>query len=535
MITLGTGKLTNREERELGLAGEHDYAVLDMEEVGNQRRLLIKNPWCNGMVWKGSQQPTWTSDMLSSLPGTSDQTEAQSDQKREKDAPGTFWLSLSDTIQHFESLYLNWNPGLFTHRQDHHFSWTIPQHSVPGSFTKNPQFSIESSQKTTVWILLSRHFKTAEQELMRSPTTIVSQITTNETAGAGAGASTGSSPLGYISLYIYSSTSGHRVNLSDNALHRGAFVDSPQTLASLDLPANEAHTIVIASQGLPLPKYAFTLSVFSRCELDVYEATKASPYNAGVSGAWTKASAGGNAHAATYPLNPQFKLVVPSRTPITLLLETEREELAVHVKLVWGGGKRVASVTARDVVGGSGDYRRGCALADLPIIEKGVYTIVCSTFESGEVGKFTLRAGSMVICELTEIEAEGAGMLRYKPPILRFEPGCERMLAPVSLQRMVRFMVIVRSSATRRAMLRVCLERGLGPGREVLSCSNGGDFSDAVMGIRSRELHVAPDIMERGGLWIVIERLGAEGVDEVDVEVLSDGEVRCGPWGAGDT
>jgi len=122
MITLGTGRLTPREEKELGLVGEHDYAILDMKEVGSQHLMLVKNPWCDGLVWKGSNPASgelpdrvWTQDLREALPN------------QPVKAPGTFWMSCEDVAQHFESLYLNWNPGLFRNRQDHHFSWTIPE------------------------------------------------------------------------------------------------------------------------------------------------------------------------------------------------------------------------------------------------------------------------------------------------------------------------------------------------------------------------------------------------------------------------
>ncbi|EHK98070.1 putative Calpain-like protease palB/RIM13 [Glarea lozoyensis 74030] len=39
---------------------------------------------------------------------------------------------------------------------------------------------------------------------------------------------------------------------------------------------------------------------------------------------------------------------------------------------------------------------------------------------------------------------------------------------------------------------------------------------------------------ERGGLWVVVERLGGRaGADRVEVEVLSDERVEVGAWGVG--
>ena len=74
---------------------------------------------------------------------------------------------------------------------------------------------------------------------------------------------------------------------------------------------------------------------------------------------------------------------------ILLLLES-RDELSIHIKIVWGGGRRVATVTNKDTIAESGEYRRGCALAEKRGLEPGDYTIVTSTFERGQVGDFVL-------------------------------------------------------------------------------------------------------------------------------------------------
>ncbi|CZR54470.1 related to calpain-like protease palBory [Phialocephala subalpina] len=524
MLTLGTGRLSHKEEKELGLAGEHDYAILDMKEVGSQRLLLVKNPWCDGMSWKGSQPTlsdlaeTWTSDLRSALPTKS------------PTSPGTFWMSFEDVVQHFESLYLNWNPGLFLHRQDHHFTWTIPSIKSPGSFTHNPQYALRSAKQGIVWVLLSRHFATQEHDIVKyKPNT----------------ASSASSALGFISLYIFSSTSGpaRRVYLSDNALYRGAFVDSPQTLARLDLSPSESYTIVVAQQGLPLPKYSFTLSFFSRTQIEVENAEDRLPYCITHEGAWTVRTAGGNASSPTYPTNPQFSINVPSLTDITLILETDQPELAVHVKMVWADGERVTAVTSKDIVGGSGDYRRGCAMAEIRNVAAGSYTIVCSTFEAGQAGNFTLRVGSMVPCIVKPVLSETAGRLNLQLPPLRFQDGINRMLAPLTTPRLTRLRIVARAgnagrfvqSSKSRPSLRLAMEKGQGPNKTTMNVSNDGEFSDSPMGIRTKDLDLSPETSQPGGLWIVVERLGgSSGGDEVVVEVLSDSPVQVGLWGVGD-
>ncbi len=523
MITLGTGRLTNKEERELGLAGEHDYAVLDMKEIGSQRLLLIKNPWCDGMIWKRSlpmlegknREPSWAQELREALP------------EDPETIPGTFWMSFEDVVQHFESLYLNWNPGLFRYRQDHHFSWIIPTIRNPGSFIHNPQYLLKSTAKGTVWVLLSRHFASGEQDIVKNQPSSLSDA---------------SSSLGFISLYVFEA-SGRRVYLSDDAFHRGAYVDSPQTLARLEVSPSRAYTVVVAQHGLPLPKYSFTLSFFSRSPLTVETAVDSLSHCTSHTGAWSSRTAGGNASAPSYPINPQFSISVPSPTDITLILETDQEELAVHVKMVWAGGEQVTAVTARDIVGGSGDYRRGCALATLRNVAAGKYTIVCSTFEAGQMGNFTLRVGSMVPCTVRPVLSETAGRLSLRLPVLVFQDGVDRILAPLTTSRLTKLRVVARPggagrfahSSRSRPLLRMCLERGQGPNKSVLDISGNGEFSDAPMGIRTADLDLSPEMGYQGGLWIVVERLGGRsGTDEVEVEVLSDSPVNVGLWGTGD-
>ncbi|KAM3070820.1 cysteine protease [Clarireedia jacksonii] len=525
LITLGTGKMTRREEHDLGLAGEHDYAILDMRESASQRLLLVKNPWCDGMAWKGSrrrptdEEPTtgnWAEDLRESL----------EDPDVVSRPPGTFWMVFEDVVQNFESLYLNWNPGLFRYRQDHHLSWTIPVVNTMGTLDQNPQYVVQSNRSENVWVLLSRHFTTEEHDIAQRSST----------------SSSTSSALGFIALYVFDAD-GRRVYVSDGALHRGAYVDSPQTLARFEMSPNKPYTIVAAQQGLPLPKYTFTFSFFSRSPLAIQSAQDSLIHCTSHSGAWTSRTAGGNAGAASYPSNPQFSISVSTTTDMALVLEADREDLAVHVTMVWAGGERVTVVNARDIVGASGDYRRGCALAELQNVAAGKYTIVCSTFEAGETGNFVLRVRSSGRCEIRPVLAETAGRLVNRLPNLMFPDGADRMLAPVAISRLTRLRIVAKSgNAMRwptppktRPSLKVCLERGQGPNKVVLVSSGDGDFSDAPAGIRTADIDLSPEMTSLGGIWIVVERLGGRiGCDEVFVEVLSDSHVAVGAWGTGD-
>ncbi|KAI1384662.1 cysteine proteinase [Hypoxylon trugodes] len=579
VITLGTGRLSPGEEETLGLAGEHDYAVLDMSETSGNRRLLVKNPWCNGLTWKG----VGSSEVV-----TSSSSPHATEDHPIKLKPGSFWMSFDDVTQNFESLYLNWNPNLFTHRQDHHFVWQIPDPVIAESFAHNPQYSMTATADGSTWILLSRHFQDDELGIMRrhgaadaldslsisSPT---SSSSTSPTLAEVSG------KLGFMSIYIFAGDK--RVQLGANPVYRGAFVDSPQTLAPFEARAGVSYTIVVAAQDLPLPKYSLTLSFFSRGPLTVAPAQPALRHYTGIKGSWTRRTAGGNSASPDYVQNPQYNLTLPRTGPLSLLLCTAREDLPIHVALVWAGGRRVpGGVGNRDIVVASGDYRRGCALAETASVDAGTYTVVCSTFDPGCLADFVLRVGSDTPCAVTLVPPDAAGQLRTRLPDL--PSGAEgrekrKWRVGVSAPRLTRARIVVTaissimptiggsSGASRsggggtttprsRPIARVSVEYGTGPNRTFLACTDhddhnpnqsntrnnshatagGPEFREVgVNGLRTGEFDIDPRFSQTG-LWLVVEQPGAyqqqalsmNGGDGLRVEVLSEGPVHVGVW-----
>jgi calpain-7 len=519
--SLGTGHLSRLEEEGLGLAGKHDYAVLDMKESNGQQLMLVKNPWCDGTIWKGVTSTTAWNERPAGFGMDEDGAHPIEESGV---SPGTFWIAFNEILRNFESLYLNWNPGLFRFRQDHHFSWTIRNSVSPACFTHNPQYSISSVKGGPVWVLLSRHFSTEERDVLSSSTH----------------GKVARSPLGFISLYVCDAN-GKRVHLSDTIL-RGPFVDSPQTLIRLNMPVMTCYTLVIAQQDLPMPKYSFTLSAYSRDPVSIDHASDLYPYHKSLPGAWTLRTAGGNATSSFYSSNPQFRISVMSTTDIFLLLETNQPELPVHVEMVWAGGARVMAVTARDILCESGEYRRGFAVAEVSNVLAGTYTIICSTFEQGQTGTFTLRIESMVPCEVRPIAGEAAGRLSFPLPTVVMRDGVDRMLAPVLVSRLTSIKAVARhcgvalhSYSMAKSPLRLVLEQGQGPNKIILASSCEGEFNDAPAGVRIGDVDVGPQIGSHEALWLVVERFaGSKSVDEIEVEVLSEAPIEVGTWEIGD-
>lgn len=529
LITIGTGRLNEREEQSTGLVGEHDYAIIDMEETEGRRLFLVKNPWSEGTTWKGGLNNK--SGSINNRGGLTVHGPGNSNLSLSKESrltPGTFWMGLSDVFQSFESMYLNWNPGLLSFREDIHFTWDLALSRSPGgSFASNPQFEIRSTLGGSVWLLLSRHFKT------------ISPVPDDDASEPALMLGT---DHGFISLYAFD-RNGEKVFLSDGAKIRGTYVDSPNTLVKLELPSGSPYTVVVSEQDLPRSDYNFTLSAFSLHPLTINEARDKYTTCTLRKGAWTSTSSGGNASSALYYMNPQFSIRLPTASDVSLLLDSA-EYLPVHVKLVWANGNAVTSITVRDIVGDSGEYRKGYAFAEISKVQAGTYTIVCSTFETGQLGTFTLRIGTMSGCTVERVFSAEAGRLLANVPTASFSPGVYRLLAPLVCHRITRVSVITRGrqhkSATMRGTaspLKLAVEYGQGSTKEILVVSGEDEFLEIQSGIRTKDIDIHPNMCDGRGLWVVVHRLGHSGPqnnEEVDVEVLSDTPVEVGMWGRGD-
>ncbi|RDW70838.1 calpain-like protease PalBory [Aspergillus mulundensis] len=499
LLTIGTGKLTEKGQKELGLVSEHDYAILDMKEFRGRRQILIKNPWAGtDTVYPAlfaDPEPFPNSPLLS---------------------PGTFWMDCGKVLQNFENLYLNWNPGRFTYQEDVHFTWDLSTgKGMAGCFVKNPQFSVSAERGGEVWLLLGRHFRTVESR------------TSEEDHG-----------FGFISIYVFKG--GKRVSLSDGALHRGPYVDSPNTLMRLNIPPKTPYTVVVSEESLPAISQNFTLSAFSKSPMKISPAPNNYKCVTKIQGSWTPTTAGGNAESARYSLNPQFNISLIDPTDISIVLEPSDPELATHVKLFWSDGKRIARVRKRDIVADSGDYRRGGSLAEKKDMDVGKYTIVVSTFAPDQLGPFTLWVSTNIPCEVMQLPSEAAGRRTVLSDIGILLPGQDRMLAHLQTSRLTRVKLIARSRESRignrpvgPSPVLMSVELGQGPYKEILATSEDGEHSDSISGVRVGDFDLQPGMEGRGGVWIVLERIGGPGgqvEDHFEVEALGEEKVEIGEW-----
>ncbi|EFY87495.1 calpain-7 [Metarhizium acridum CQMa 102] len=479
VITLGTGRISAEEEEVMGLIGEHDYAVENLDTSGSSRRLLIKNPWCDApsmtaLGWLGSASST-----LIKPPNTGLSTERLA---HDPNSSSRLWVAFEDVAQHFESMYLNWNPALFACRKDHHFSWELPAKVYGASLSRNPQFSVTSPSAGTIWVLVSRHFVDAELDIARER---------RDSMAAAA------RQLGFMSISVFEND-GKKLQICGGEIYRGPPLEVGEALESM------SH---------------FTEQL----------------------GAWTRRTAGGNASCGTFFQNPQYRLSVKSSSPLSILLCADANDIHVHVDLIWAQGRRVTAVRVKDLVASSGEYRRGCAVADIAMLEPGVYTLVCSTFEASQLGNFSVRVASMVPTTIAPIPADGAGSLLTKLPHVHLAEGDERFRLPVNVSWLTRASVSLHSSATSQLgskmqppssqMVRVSVVHGWGPEQVTIAVSGDNEFQDPRSTIRTPQFDMEPKRIRKDGLWMLIESIGSHGVAlTIDGEILSDSPVRIGSW-----
>ncbi|KAF2266143.1 cysteine proteinase [Lojkania enalia] len=546
LITVGTGRMSAKQERELGLEGQHSYVVLDMKEIENDNLLLVKNPWVEGKGWRGSRP--FTAPIDSNTISEESPEMRMSGVKQDNTVLGaqstTFWIPLNHVIQHFESLYLNWNPGLFQYRQDIHFEWDIVnQHVADGCLVTHPQFFFSAKEGGIVWLLLNRHFRSLpEEDHDQSDALKDSATRSREPIG-----SPGELSKGYMSIFVCNSK-GKRLYIKDTYLERGPYVNTPQSLLRWDSKPNSTYTVVIDQDELPTSNYTFTLSAFSNTAISLEHAIDHYPFQHLESSEWTRQTAGGSFGTPGYYSNPQFTLEVKERCDLAIVLTSSTLSDPMHVKLTFGHGKRIYKLNSRDVLANSGDHRSGCVFAEKRDLQPGMYTIICSLFEAGKMGNFTLRVHSTGAIVLGKIPRDGAGLILQTLPQAVFSVGTNKIAAPLVAHRLASYTIVARFSRAKRAQLdlmsmvarsplRVSLELGRGPERKFFITSENGSFSDSAV-VRTESTSIEPEIIweaRQECLWLVLERLSSPGdpaEEWYEVDVYTDQTRACsiGVW-----
>ncbi|KAG0267423.1 calpain 7 [Mortierella polycephala] len=425
LITIATGNMTDEEADRLGLVPTHAYAVLELKEVQGLRLLQVKNPWSHKR-WKGPYSHLdadhWTDELKAEL--NFDQFAAL------KNDDGIFWIDYESVCSTFDTIHINWNLETLKYRAVIHAPWPANYGPKRDNYNLgyNPQFSlftnVKGSRPCVIWLLLSKHVTVTEEnrdfitlhvfDVQKQPqnqSALPSNITLPATI------LTTSQPQISTSLLSTTQSQGTRIYYEGNSLIKGMYVNSPHILVRFEAPPGQTEYTIVLSQHIKTRDLHFTLRAYAMCEFELREIPKKYAIEYKVEDGWTEETAGGSSDNAGFLNNPQYRLVVPvppapqTTTSVLLMLETP-EDFAAHVQMINSQGKRVSCVWTKDIIAQSGEYRHGFCYCEATDLRPGQYTVVVSTFEPGQIGKYKLTMQSHIPLSLTSIPVEGAGMFK---------------------------------------------------------------------------------------------------------------------------
>ena len=126
-------------------------------------------------------------------------------------------------------------------------------------------------------------------------------------------------------------------------------------------------------------------------------------------------NAGGPPDRGSFGSNPQWSVRVPAGGSRIQVECTAAKDLAVNVIFArQGNGRRLDGLADQrskrihhlyeDPIINSGEYRHGYAVAEAVFVPAGLYTLVVSTFEVGQVGRFSLRVLSTKEIDLSQLD-----------------------------------------------------------------------------------------------------------------------------------
>ncbi|VDK80441.1 unnamed protein product [Dibothriocephalus latus] len=369
LVTVATGVLSPSDETRSGLVPTHAYALLDMQEVGNIRLLLLKNPWSR-TKWKGNysdqDKEHWTKEMQKRL--NFDVNVAQYVDN------GVFWIDYNSLCHFFDVFYINWNPDLFAHTTCVHSEWsaaTGPKKDIY-SYANNPQYKLEVRAKTeaSVWILLTRHI-TNKNDFANN----------NE----------------FIAVVVYKDISGRKVYYpNDPGPYRDSVrINSPHCLIQMvQEPGTATYTLVV-SQYEKNMTIQYTLRAYSTAPISLTPIKDPYTCSKTITGAWKDANAAGCPNHNNFELNPTYEVSLNNNDGDNQLLIELRgpKDFAVGFQL------SVISLTATPINQhermSTGSYRRGYTMMELAGLAGGKYQLIVATFEPRQEGPFIINLRSL--------------------------------------------------------------------------------------------------------------------------------------------
>ncbi|KAG5493632.1 hypothetical protein JIQ42_02005 [Leishmania sp. Namibia] len=347
----------------LGLAAGHAYAVLDMQEVGKERVMLLRNPW-GKQEWNGKYGRRDTSEESVAV-------RAAFDLKRTEEDMGVFCIAYDDVVRYFDNCSLSWNPYMLFRTPEGQprrpvriachgtFDYTL-------STALSPQLHIgvvEAPKRTRMHLILSRHVTDVSEfgrQYDRDDDTTpylalkVYDVTDYPSVAQHLGGKC-LLEMCYCRRLASNSDFKNSIEPLNDVIYRAS---SARTF-SFDCPAGSSNMVVVVSRTASKLRQSFNFTVTLHTELEQMRLPRlqgsygsgaeaqnsllaSANANAGnpdagvymhmipasslkfttrLSGEWVKGkSCGGRTDAATYVFNPQYRLHLDQPSHVSLRL-----------------------------------------------------------------------------------------------------------------------------------------------------------------------------------------------------------------------
>ncbi|TIB69160.1 hypothetical protein E3P77_00623 [Wallemia ichthyophaga] len=369
-----------------GFVENHAYAVSRVAEEGDRRVVIVDGQW---------QTRDRDYDYAHTHNHIRNQTQSLS-------------LDWEYLTEHFDTLYLSWDPDIFAHSATTSFTIATETETETEAgkrsnpLEKYPRFTVQGGVGE-VWVLLTRHIGRSESSQLgdngdRSDKTVYSALHTSRHSTSAQNMYTTDRP----SDIVQDASHTNSINtLSKQIVKRG--MDIGVVVSQLtDDDCNY--------------KYNYTLTAYASSPLRIANVSdlRAYGYSRRVSGAWTVRTAGGHSSTLSFGVNPMYvmrigKCAGGDGCTLRLVLESDRD-IAVNVKIVWGT-ERVFELRGIHIAGDSGVYTHKLAVMERDQVVSGrEYTVVVSAFEAGQLASFTLFADCSAPISLSPLAQEGSGL-----------------------------------------------------------------------------------------------------------------------------
>lgn len=364
LATISTGPMSESDADRAGLVPTHAYAILDVKQVNNIKLLQLKNPWSH-MRWKGkfsaNDEVNWTPLMKQAL--NYDTKFAQEFDN------GVFWIDWDSAMHFYDTVYISWDPGMFSRTMCRHAAWKASDGPEKDSVTlgNNPQYRLEVNNKkpAVVWVLLTRHI-TEKDDFAENKE--------------------------FITLLVYK-TDGKKVyyTYSPPPFMDGVRINSPHYLAKINVKEGGERFTLVVSQYEKHKNIRYTLRVYSVVDFKFKKIVDIHKYKKKITGDWNKANAGGCANnRATYGINPIYQLSLPGSEKGQFLFELRApRDYSVGVDIVCVETNSDEGFSKKT----TGAYRSGYTMTELTL-PPGVYNIIPSTFSPQQLGPFIFLIAS---------------------------------------------------------------------------------------------------------------------------------------------